>query len=1251
MHLLAAQTGLISDGSDPVDLDQTPADIVFLSAADTELAALAAANAADGGHPDFLRLAHLSWLSHPYSVDLYISKTAQNAKLVIVRALGGLSYWQYALEQLASRLAERGVEFVALPGDHHPDKELFDISTVSRADWECLLGYFTEGGPDNAERCLSFCRHLICGLPRPPPPSPLMRAGYYWPGVSSPALSDLQSQWIEGAPVAAVVFYRAMLQGGTPDPIIALVRALNEQGINPMPLYATSLKDPVSAATIEKAFSDVRPDIVLNATSFASGQSGISSSKWKSTLLDSPGRPVLQILLATCNEASWAEMPNGLPPRDIAMNVALPELDGRILSRAVAFKSETRRDEATQYPVAGYREKPDRIAFVSELAGNWLKLGRTSVPQRRVGIVLANYPNKDGRLANGVGLDTPASCVRIMSALADAGYSIRNRPITSEELMDSITRGPTNWLADRSDRYGGVRLPIACYHEHYNGLPREIRDKVEGQWGLPEDDPFVGTDGFALSILEFGNVVIGIQPARGYNIDPEETYHSPDLVPPHNYFAFYFWLRFQFGVHAIAHVGKHGNLEWLPGKAVGLSRTCFPEAALGPLPHIYPFIVNDPGEGTQAKRRSQAVIIDHLTPPLTRAESYGPLRDLEVLIDEYHEAAGVDPRRIELLREKIFSAMSSSKLDDDAGIAQNDDADSRLRKLDAYLCELKESQIKDGLHVFGSAPSGRLERDLIAALARLPRGSGKDGNASLTRALAADLELGDDFDPLDCDMAQSWQGARPSTLVSSCNDAWRTAGDTVERLENLACNLIDGGVPAPGPASQFVLDEIQTRIRPIVRNCGPSEMDSFLLALDGRFVPPGPSGAPTRGRIDVLPTGRNFYSVDSRSLPTRTAWELGWKSASLVIERYVQDHGDWPRRIAVTAWGTSNMRTGGDDIAQVMALMGTRPIWDDASSRVTGFEIIPHSTIGRPRVDVTLRISGFFRDAFPAQIDLVSSAAKAVMELEEPEKVNPAAASFRADSIRIGAKRAGFRVFGSKPGAYGAGLQAMIDEKLWQDRGELGEVYIDWGGYAYGSGADGENARTTFSSRLSAIDAVVQNQDNREHDILDSDDYYQFEGGMAAAVEKLKGVRPVIFHNDHSRPERPAIRTLEDEMGRVVRARAVNPKWINGMKRHGYKGAFELAATVDYMFAFAATTGAARSHHFDLVYSAYLDDADTREFVANNNPAALREMAERFLEAIDRGLWQPRRNSTRSELAALANRKYVSELEGISDGT
>ncbi|MEM9430335.1 MAG: cobaltochelatase subunit CobN, partial [Pseudomonadota bacterium] len=1007
-----------------------------------------------------------------------------------------------------------------------------------------------------------------------------------------------------------------------------LIAALRREGLNPLPIFVASLKDPVSAATLAQAFDADPPDVVLNATAFAASKPDDGRSPRMPTPLDAPGRPVLQVVFSSGTRPDWLARTAGLAARDVAMHVALPEIDGRILTRAVSFKDEARRDAATECPIATYRAEPDRLAFTARLARAWTRLAETPVGARRIAVILANYPNRDGRLANGVGLDTPASAIEVLARLAEAGYGIEDAPATSADLMAQIRAGPTNWLSDRTTRTGGVRLPLAAYRAHWSRVPEATRRAVEDRWGRPEDDPFAGPDGFALGIHQMGTVALGLQPARGYNIAPEETYHSPDLVPPHNYFAFYVWLREVWGAQAIVHLGKHGNLEWLPGKALALSESCCPEAVLGPLPHLYPFIVNDPGEGAQAKRRTQAVIIDHLTPPMTRAETYGPLRDLEVLVDEYYAAAGLDPRRIRILRDQILDQMAATGLDRDAGIAEGDDADSRLQKLDAYLCELKEAQIRDGLHVFGQAPEGRLQRDLIVALARSPRGDGVGANTSLLRALAADLELG--FDPLDTDLGAPWTEPRPDALRG--DDPWRSTGDTVERLEALAARLVEGA-PPPGAASAAVMAEVEARIRPAVGRSGRAETEGLLQGLDGRFVVPGPAGAPTRGRLDVLPTGRNFYSLDSRALPTRAAWTLGWRSATLLIEAHAQAHGNWPTSFALTAWGTSNMRTGGDDIAQALALMGCRPRWDEGSGRVIGFEILPLSVLGRPRVDVTLRISGLFRDAFPAQVDLLASAAEAVMRLDEPEAENPAAARFRAEGAT---PEAAARVFGAKPGAYGAGLQAMLDERLWETKSDLADVFLTWGGYAYGAGQDGKAARAELARRLTTVEAVVQNQDNREHDLLDSDDYYQFEGGLAATVESLRGEAPQVWHNDHSRPERPVIRTLEDEIGRVVRSRAANPKWIAGVMRHGYKGAFEIAATVDYLFAFAATTGAVRNHHFDLVHEAYLEDEDVRIFIEEANPTALREIAERLNEAIARGLWVPRGNTARALLEALA---------------
>ncbi|MDL2407932.1 cobaltochelatase subunit CobN [Rhizobium calliandrae] len=1255
MHLLLAQKGTISDGEEAIDLGQSPGDILFLSAADTELAAIAAAHG-QGEAALSLRLASLMSLKHPMSVDAYVERTARHAKLIIVRALGGASYFHYALEALHACAARSGALIAVLPGDSKPDPGLTPFSNIALEDLNALWSYLIEGGEANSRAFLAYAEAMLSGAERPTPAAPLMKAGIWWPGRGVIGVEEWSSisasRMARGAgvepPTVAISFYRALVQSGETKPVEAMIEALILEGMRPLPVFAYSLKDPVSVGILESVFVELKPDVVINTTGFAVSAPGADRQP---TVLEASDAVVLQAIFSASSEEAWDASSLGLSARDLGMNVALPEVDGRVLARAVSFKAAARYDDRVEANIVASEPAEDRMRYTARLAANWTRLRKTPPSDRRVALVMANYPNRDGRLGNGVGLDTPAATMEVLKAMQATGYRLADLPVDGDALMRHLMDGPTN--SGHDGKLVRETLSLSEYKDFLASLPIQIHDEIVKRWGNPESDPYVREGVFALPFTRFGDVLVGIQPARGYNIDPKESYHSPDLVPPHGYLAFYAFLRQSFAAHAVIHMGKHGNLEWLPGKALALSATCYPEAILGPLPHLYPFIVNDPGEGTQAKRRTSAVIVDHLTPPLTRAESYGPLKDLEALVDEYYEASGGDPRRIRLLRKQILDLVADIGLDQDAGIAKGEGEDEALKKLDAYLCDLKELQIRDGLHVFGVSPSGRLLTDLTVALARVPRGLGEGGDQSLQRAIARDgLAQLASFDPLDCDMAATWTGYRPDILADISDAPWRTLGDTVERIELLAARLVSGEIACPEDWRQTlaVLVEIESRLKPSILVCGDAEISALLKGLDGRFVPPGPSGAPTRGRPDVLPTGRNFYSVDSRAVPTPAAYELGKKSAELLIRRYVQDHGEWPVSFGLTAWGTSNMRTGGDDVAQALALIGVKPVWDMTSRRVTGYEIVPPAKLGRPRVDVTLRISGFFRDAFPEQIALFDRAVRAVGSLDEDAADNPIAARMRGEMARLEAagldavsasRRAGYRIFGSKPGAYGAGLQALIDEKGWERRADLAEAYLVWGSYAYGAGEEGRAERGVFEERLRSIQAVVQNQDNREHDLLDSDDYYQFEGGMAAAAEQLAGTRPSVYHNDHSRPEKPVIRSLEEEIGRVVRGRVVNPKWIDGVMRHGYKGASEISATVDYLFAFAATTGAVRNHHFEAVYQAFVVDPMVRDFMAQKNPAALEEMKGRLLEAIDRQLWTPRSNSAQFDLQASTGDREV----------
>ena len=1235
MHLLRTQPGGFVPDDSIADLGQTPAELVILCSGDSHLALLAqTAQQLPDDYPS-LRLANPMQVQNHASVDLYVDQVLRHAKLILISLHGGIGYWRYGVERLVE-LAQRGVRLILVPGDDRPDPELSDLSTEPAQDRDRLWHYLRQGGNHNALQLFNYLASRWLDRPYAwSEPQALPRTAVYHPRHGHGTIADWRADWRDDQPVAAVLFYRSHLQAANTGFIDVFCQRLHAQGLNPLPIAVASLKEPACLVAVQDWLDEADCEVILNTTGFA--QSSPEAPHLR------PFRrniPVIQAICAQDNQPAWEASEQGLGARDLAMHIALPELDGRIISRPISFKDLAWHSERSQSDVVCYRAHPERMDFVAELARRWVLLARTANGDKRVALILANYPTRDGRIGNGVGLDTPAAALNILNAMQAEGYPVQDLPQSGTALIHALLGGVTNDPDSLDQRPCHQSMAMEAYLAAFQSLPEANRAAVIERWGAPDNDPMCRDGRMMVAGLRFGMTFVGIQPARGYNVDHSAVYHDPDLVPPHGYLAFYFWLRRSYSAHAVIHVGKHGNLEWLPGKGVGLSAHCWPDATLGAMPNIYPFIVNDPGEGAQAKRRTQAVIIDHLMPPLTRAETYGPLRHLELLADEYYEAQLLDPRRARELQKDILTLVRETRIDRELALDERLDSDADaaiwLPRLDTYLCDLKESQIRDGLHVFGESPSGRLRIDTLLAILRVPRGDGRGAQASLLRALSNALGLA--FDPLDCNLAEPWTGAKPHVLHEVSQDPWRTTGDTRERLELFAATFIeqllsgeDFKISLENSDLNEVVKAIKEVVAPRLDACGPAEMRGLLDALSGRFVPAGPSGAPSRGRLDVLPTGRNFFSVDVRNLPTMTAWRIGFKSANLLLERHLQDNGDYLRQLGLSVWGTATMRTGGDDIAQAMALMGVRPVWATGSQRVDDFEILPLSLLDRPRVDVTLRVSGFFRDAFANLIKLFDAAVQAVAALDEPDDMNPLAARVREERRQLeregvtaeqAAKQAGWRIFGAKPGAYGAGVQNAVDGRLWQTRADLAEVYLNWGGYAYGTNDEGTPARDGFARRLSQVQAVVQNQDNREHDLLDSNDYYQFQGGMLAAVESLAGTKVASYHGDHSQPDLPKIRTLKEELNRVVRSRAANPKWIEGVKRHGYKGAFEMAATVDFLFAFDATTELIDDHQYALLADAYLLDPATRAFIQQHNPDALRDMTERMLEAQQRGLWQ-----------------------------
>lgn len=1297
MHRIAATPG----GWDPqaegvIWIEQTPAEIVFLTTADTEIQTLARAIAQLPHDFPTVRGMNLLALQQQLTIDTYAEEVLEPAQVIILRLLGGRAYWSYGLEVLQETVQRTGAALFVLPGDDRPDLDLISHSTVPLAIVNQLWRYLTEGGIANLVHALQFVADVKLGSQfNPPPPIPVPSVGRYDWQRSAVSGQHPTPNTQHPLPRVGILFYRAHYLSGNTAPIDALCQALAERNLEAVPMFVAALRDPEVQAEVLDSFQPKQQpavEVVLNTTSFAIASLSDHRSGATHPQTPAPGSspiglwqqldvPVLQVILSGGTQEQWQAHFQGLSPRDIAMNVALPEVDGRIITRAVSFKAIASWNTALETDVVTYEPVPDRIQFVADLTANWVALRRTPVGDRKVALILANYPNRDGRLANGVGLDTPASCVAMLQAMQQAGYRVESCPQSSDELMQRLTQGITNDPEGWELRSVQQTLSPTDYRQYFEALPQSVQQQIQARWGEPPDP---AANPFPVPGLQLGQVFVGIQPARGYDQDPSLNYHAPDLEPPHAYLAFYYWLRHQLGIQAIVHVGKHGNLEWLPGKGIALSEGCFPEVALGPLPHLYPFIVNDPGEGAQAKRRSQAVILDHLTPPMTRAELYGPLQELEGLVDEYYEAQSLDPSRLGRIRDRITALIQQENLHrdlaflptpalDGASIATPDTTSAPpfaalLTQIDGYLCELKEAQIRDGLHIFGQCPTGTQLRDLILAIARHP----SPGRLGLTRALALDWGL--DFDPLTADPAQpipandqpptkaQW-GPLPG--LQNC----RTIGDAIAQLEEFAATLVEPLLINPAvpfdpllPRTTQELTWIQAFLLPALRQT-EQEQHNLLRGLEGRYVPAGAAGAPTRGRPEVLPTGRNFYSVDIRAIPTETAWDVGRKAAEALIERYTQEQGEYPKSLGLSIWGTSTMRTGGDDLAEALALLGVQPVWEGAARRVVDFEILPLSFLGRPRVDVTLRISGFFRDAFANLIDLFDQAVAAVAALDEPPEQNPLAAQVRQESetwqaagltMEQAERRSRYRIFGSKPGAYGAGLQGLIEAQNWTDDADLAQAYINWSGYAYTNQGTGHAAPEALQQRLSQLQIVLHNQDNREHDLLDSDDYYQFQGGLTAAVRAVQGRNPQTYFGDHSRPEQPRIRRLQEEIARVYRSRVVNPKWIAGVMRHGYKGAFELAATVDYLFAYDATARCVEGFMYQGIAEAYLLDPKVQAFVQQKNPWALRDMAERLLEAHQRGLWQGAEGKVLEQLRAIAHQAEAvietTTLTGKQDG-
>ena len=1156
--------------------------ILFGSNADTELLSLRSA-------VDSLpaEVGEVRWF-HPDRTNGL--QSLEGASLVVIRLLGGADAWKEGFQELRDRCTSEGVALVALGGEAEPDAELLAASTVPSGVAAQAHSYLTAGGPANVANLVRFLSDTIAmtgvGFD---PPVPIAAVGVWdGAGLGAPATARRPDR-----PLVAVIFYRAHVVAGNTTYVRDLCEALDAAGADALAVWTYSLRRDAHGEVPALAICrNHEVDAIITST-LAAGSTVDGGDRWEVPGLDELGVPVIQAPAASRSRAEWLADDAGLSPLDVAIGVAIPEFDGRIIGPTFAFKEVVEEGVGLGAEIVATRADPDRTERLAALAVGTAQLGAVPVEERRVAIVLSAYPTKRSRLGNAVGLDTPTSAIRLLHALDDHGYQVGQIPSSGDVLMDALAASFTydhSRLSAAQVAIAVGSLPSPIYNDWFASLPVDARAAVEALWGESPGEVYVDGGQIYFPGIDLGNVLITIQPPRGFGADPIATYHAPDLAPPHHYLAFYRWLctpasEGGWGSDAIVHLGKHGTLEWLPGKALALSSGCFPDAAIAHVPFFYPFVVNDPGAGTQAKRRAHAVVIDHLPPPLTRADTYDDLARLEQLLDSYASVSAMDPAKVPAVREQVWRVLVDAEIHRDLELGDDPPDEAAfaemVRHVDGYLCALKDAQIRGGLHILGAVPAGDQLVDTVLSITRLPQGTVPSLRATVADELGINLVRADRRE-LD-----------------------RIEAECRSRVESLAAVGWDAS-SADDPTLRWVAD----RLVPDLHRT-PDEIDNLVAALGGRHVPAGPSGAPSRGSAHVLPTGRNFYSVDPKAIPSPLAWEVGHALAERLIERHLEETGRHPTTVGLVLWGTAAMRTNGDDAAEALALLGVRPTWNQETQRVTGLEVIPLAELGRPRVDVTMRISGFFRDAFPHVIELLDDAVQLVTELDETEADNPVSAAGAHDA----------RLWGPPPGGYGSGILPVIEQGSWRTQADLAEVYLAWSGFAYGRGRDGVAAPEAMRRRFAAIEIAVKNQDNREHDIFDSDDYLQDHGGMVAAVRALTGSAPKAWFGDSADPANPQVRSLKEEAARVVRSRVLNPKWLDAMRRHGYKGAFELAATVDYLFGYDATAEVVEDWMYERVTDAYVADPEMRKFFAESNPWALRSIAERLLEAASRGMW------------------------------
>ena len=1266
--------------------------IMLLSHADTDLLTLIKASEL---LPEDLRVSgfSLNALRNEDQLNVLIAGEMGNARVIVVRCHGPL-HCIPGFDRLKAACIERGQSLVLVSGCGENTSEFSETINVPDGVSQSTAAYLDLGGVNNFAEMLRFLsdRLMLTGYGYAAPAA-MPEHGIYLPDTDAATFEDWARQADLKKPTVAVLFYRAHRISGNTGFIDAIAQALEDKGVNALCVFTSSLKSKEEGRPIAFKLFKGKADVLISTLSFALGEvntGSVTEAGDAVNSLERLGIPVLQAIASGMPRGAWEGSRRGLNALDTAVNVAIPEFDGRIITVPVSFKERNAASADGLY--VPHEERVDRIAGI---ASRLAQLRRTPNSERRIAFVLTNSAAKASQVGGAVGLDSPASLLTTLRAMRTRRYGISPLPETSDELMHSLLERGSYDDRHPLDPARAKQFSRSTYRKIFSGFPERSSRRMQDFWGQPQnhgpsilpakktdkkllptiggkvvsidvEEPWGDDDSYLFAAMDFGNALIALQPPRGYGIDPDAIYHTPDLPPTHHYAAFYRWLATPqaeggWGAHAIVHMGKHGTLEWLPGKGIGLSDECYPDLLLGDMPLVYPFIINDPGEGSQSKRRAHAVIVDHLTPPMTSAETYGSLAEINQLVNEYYAVEKLDPVKLPYLQQQIWELVKRTNLKADLDLKtmltrergdhthEWDDALTPegipatlasmtgnevahlIEDLDGYLCELGMAQIRDGLHILGQMPP---LPEMLRSLTRLANGSAPSLQLSLATVFGFDLAILLDKPGERLAQPQHLLGQtcytnadvlelldRASLDLYTMLETLGFRTDVIAEVQRAVLNIESADITS---VLTFVCDELVPKLEQ-----SGDEIEHLLDALEGKYIPAGPAGAPTRGMAHILPTGRNFYAVDPRALPSQAAWRVGQQLAQEAIERFRKEEGRYPEMMGLSVWGTSQMRTHGDDIAEAFALLGVEPVWNAQSRRLEAVAVLPLERLGRPRIDVTLRISGFFRDAFPHLIDLFDQAVSLVTELDEPLHQNFPRKHYLSEleshkdlPLHEAEAQARYRIFGSKPGSYGAGILPLIETGNWQNDEDFARAFLAWGSYAYGKGNAGVEAQPVLAERLKSIEVALHNQDNREHDIFDSDDYFQFHGGMIASIRALTGNQPKAYFGDSSRPDAAQVRDLKEEALRVYRSRVINPKWIQSIKRHGYKGGLELAATVDYIFGFDATAQIAPDFVYEGLAEHYVLSQEMRDFLSSSNPWALNAIAERLLEAAKRELWE-----------------------------